>query len=125
MGKVNRAQIEQLRFFEMTAEEKLIDNLIRLFDEQIFELVPKMRALQAEGQGNELSKYAHMLKSSAGQLGLIEVEQKCLELETEGRRKTNYDFSKGLDELENQTKESMIELRALLSTTDSVPRLNS
>lgn len=120
MERINTTQISQLRFYEQSAEESLIPHLIKIFDEQHQTLIPRMRDLCLRGELTTLSETAHKLKSSAAQLGLVTVESLCLRLETEGRRKTAYNFLEAMTHLEEECKLSLEELERYLENASPV-----
>lgn len=116
MDRINRNQIGQLMFFEKSAEENLIDNMIGIITEQFQDEIPRLKMMNQQGLGNDMSAVAHKLKSSAGQLGLNWLEKLCLELETEGRRKGNFNFLEAIDKMDIEFKVSIQELKHLLSS---------
>lgn len=116
MDRLNKVQIDQLKFCEDNADEVLIDSLLAIFDGQMRDLLIQMRMLHRDGFGNKVSELAHRLKSSAGQLGLVRVEKICLEIETEGRRKSAFGFEESFKLLELESVEGVRELREYLKS---------
>jgi len=115
MEKLNTHQIEELLFFEKNADEKIIQPMIELLNQQISYMIPDMQVKAIQKDFNRLSQIAHSLKSSALQLGLKTAAELCLTLETEGRRNVNFPFEQVIFDLEIEFKESLIELEKYLT----------
>ncbi len=125
MDRLNKIQIEQLKFLETSADESIIKNLIEIFQEQKRTLIAEMKDHLHQGRLNRLSEVAHKLKSSAGQLGFAEVEKISLKLETEGRRQTDFNFAEALQALEAECDCALAELIIYLDADVKLSKLSA
>ncbi len=115
MDKIDRQQLNQLVFIEMTSEEKIIDHLLELYQEQVAKYAP---LIESESEGCNLDKVSHMahsLKSSAANLGMIAVEQICLHIETESKKNHQINYRELVEKIRLESEQALVQIRAFLT----------
>lgn len=105
--QINFDQLDSLKFLEETTEEDIIGCLLTLFDIQYQEICPQLRQLIKSKSFNEASSLAHKLKSSAIQLGMNDVAQSCLFLETECKKKNEHDYDEVIKKIIQDSSHSI------------------
>lgn len=117
--RINDIQIESLIVLEMTTEEKIFPQLIDLFSRQVPEVCEQMKSLDGTGRHRDVSDLAHKLKSAASNLGLIEIEEACLKIETECRKDPVFVYRQLVEEIESKTPEGLEILRVRYNSAQS------
>jgi len=114
--KVNFEHIDSLRFLEDSTEEEIIESLLSLFEIQYQEIAPKILDSINQNKMHEASSLAHKLKSSALQLGMSDVAEDCLFLETECKKMAIHDYSEIIKRLFNRSFHSLENIRVYLKS---------
>ena len=115
MNKLNKNQINELLQMERDANERIIPELIVIYQTQLIDFVSASRDIVAKRQLEQLSQLAHKLKSSAGNLGLVEPEAICSELERESKSKSAIDYGQKIIELKNESQFGLEELKKYIA----------
>jgi HPt (histidine-containing phosphotransfer) domain-containing protein len=115
LDKLNKNQIDELLEIEKAAEEKIIHELVLIYKDQLLDLTKQVPEILGRGELDKLSKLAHRLKSSAGNLGLLQPLEICLTLETESKNQSEQDYSGIVVQLKQASDEALTELEKYIA----------
>ena len=112
MAKLNINQLDELLRIENATNEDLISELLGIFQLQLEEFMQfSVVLLDDDASFYQASQMAHRLKSSAGNLGMQEVELICLEIETLAKHQRFNSISKLLAKLHIESLLAAEEIR--------------
>lgn len=115
MDKLNKNQIDELLEIEKTAEEKIIQELVVIYKDQLTDFTKQAPEIVGRRELDKLSKLAHRLKSSAGNLGLVEPAEICLTLEKESKNQSEMDYNGMVVQLKRASEEALTELEKYIA----------
>ena len=108
---LNRLQIDELIKMEQLTNEKIIGDLIDIYHEQVDAFVREAEYLLKISDYSTFSRLAHTLKSSAGNLGLTQPYQICLELEMKSKERAHIDYLQKIEALKAASTSGILELK--------------
>jgi HPt (histidine-containing phosphotransfer) domain-containing protein len=72
--------IAELRALDNGGNE-LVNNLVDMFEKSVKEMLEQLKMATEKNDLKELSRIAHILKSSSGNLGAVAFSEQCLQME--------------------------------------------
>ena len=115
MDKLNKNQINELLEIEKAADEKIINELVVIYKDQLLDFTNQAPDIVGRRDLDQLSKLAHRLKSSAGNLGLVQPAEICLTLEIESKNQSEMDYNGIVIQLKQASDEALIELQKYIA----------
>jgi len=114
--KLNKAQIDELISMEKNLDEKLIPELVKIYNEQLGQVAAEVSLILKNENYERLSELAHKLKSSAGNLGLLMPASICLEIEKRSKNKENLDYLREVEGLKKASEEGVVALKSYVDS---------
>jgi HPt (histidine-containing phosphotransfer) domain-containing protein len=112
-SRIDRQKIEELFQFDVENDDTLLQDLIRMFGESFPERLQGMKNALTSGNWKELTRFAHTLKSTSGNLGLSEIQEHCSRLEALAPQGQMTDLAPLIEKIELEMATALNDLKNL------------
>jgi len=101
--RIDRQQLLNLKDLEDSLGENILLEMSTLYELDYADSISKMKDYLRKKDYENLSKYAHKLKSPSGNLGMVKIYYFCLDMEREGKNlNKTYPYSQCIDSIEQE-----------------------
>lgn len=107
--QLDPAALQRLRDLDPAGASRLLERVLRAFEDSVARLRPQMLASLAAGDTAGLRHVAHTLKSSSASIGAIKLSRLCAEMEAMAREGRT-------DGMTDSTHQLCAEIDAVLAT---------
>lgn len=122
MKTLNLRQLDNLMQLEHVVNEAIVGELLRLFRVQLYDFIKTSRTYIKNNDLVALSRAAHTLKTSAGNLGMAHPASLCLALESACNSKQKIDFEKLVFQIETKSLMNLDDIDEYIKVVNSHTR---
>lgn len=112
---LNMQTLNALRAIGRPGAPSLLERVVRLFEQESKEMLPRLREALERNDPEELRQAAHRFKSVCGNVGAETLTDRCSELEARGRDGQLGDAPGRLKQIEEQVQRVTEALAAVLA----------
>jgi len=111
--------LETIRALQQQGKPDLLARVINIYLEDSLRLLEELRQSLSEGNGPDLKRQAHSLKSSSANVGALRLAELCRELETTGQTESMDEIGQRIARIEKEYGAVRSELAAELVRTSA------
>ena len=110
-GRIDKTPLDNIRALQQPGQPDLLTRIIDSYLEHAVELIEAMRRSLESGDLEVLGRSAHTLKSSAANLGAMQLSSLCRQLASDVAKRRLEDADRLVSEIALENEASAVELR--------------